>query len=558
MIDSRFAVCLGIASALLGGFDVGADDYVKALQTEAIKAGKAPVAHWGVIPDKYVSWSSHSNRLIPVYSYGTKNAPEGISQSSYKGPLNPYHSEAALKRLYGRVPEKTLNPDATYFDQTNVFDIQKAALKAGKKHIFLVVFDGMDWQTTQAAAIYMKQKVSYTEGRGDALHFQKYNAGGTAEFGYMVTSPHNEGTDVDVDTQTVKNAGGAIFGGYDPNRGGQFPWQIAPEIPYLITAPNTDPTKQAYTDSSSSATSMTAGIKTYNNAVNVDANGAPVTTIAHLAQAVGYSVGAVTTVPICHATPAASYAHNVHRDDYQDLTRDLIGLPSIIHPTEPLAGLDVLIGTGWGVEIPKSSGQGKNFVVGNQYLTDADKAQVNVDNGGKYVVAERTAGVAGPVTLEQGVERAIKEKKRLLGYYGVATTGHLPFATADGDFKPSPGRTGKAEEYTEADLKENVTLKDMANAAIQVLAQNPKGFWLMVEAGDVDWANHDNNLDNSIGAVISGDNAVKAITDWVEKNSNWNDSVVIVTADHGHYLFLDQPELLVDPQAKVSNTRDGR
>ena len=557
MVGCRFAACLGIAGWLACGIELGANDYVRDLQADAVKAGKSPVAHWGDKDDTYASWSSHSNRLIPVYSYGTKNAAAGISQSNYKGALNPYHSETALKRLYGRIPENTLNPEAEYFDQTNLFDIQQAALKAGKKHIFLVVFDGMDWQTTQAAAIYLKQKVSYNEGRGDALHFQKYNAGGTAEFGYMVTSPHNEGTEVDVDAQTVKNPGGAIFGGYDPNRGGRFPWGIAPEIPYLITAPKTDTTKQAYTDSSSSATSMTAGIKTYNNAVNVDANGAPVATIAHLAQAEGYSVGAITTVPICHATPAAAYAHNVHRDDYQDLTRDLIGLPSIVHPEQPLSGLDVLIGAGWGVEIPKSSGQGKNFVVGNQYLTDADKAKVNVDNGGKYVVAERTAGVAGPDTLEKAVERAIHEKKRLLGYYGVATTGHLPFATADGDFKPSPGRTGKSEQYTEADLTENVTLKEMTQAAIQVLSKNPKGFWLMVEAGDVDWANHDNNLDNSIGAVISGDNAVKAITDWVEKSSNWNESVVIVTADHGHYLFLDHPEQLIDPQAKVSDAGTG-
>ena len=34
----------------------------------------------------------------------------------------------------------------------------------------------------------------------------------------------------------------------------------------------------------------------------------------------------------------------------------------------------------------------------------------------------------------------------------------------------------------------------------------------MIEAGDVDWANHANNIDNSIGAVISGDDAFRATT----------------------------------------------
>ena len=58
------------------------------------------------------------------------------------------------------------------------------------------------------------------------------------------------------------------------------------------------------------------------------------------------------------------------------------------------------------------------------------------------------------------------------------------------------------------------------------------------------WANHDNNIDNSIGAVNSGDAAVKVITNWVESNSNWEESLLIVTADHGHLFFLKSPELL--------------
>ena len=66
-----------------------------------------------------------------------------------------------------------------------------------------------------------------------------------------------------------------------------------------------------------------------------------------------------------------------------------------------------------------------------------------------------------------------------------------------------------------------------------------------IEAGDVDWANHNNNIDDSIGATISGDDMVKAVTDWVEKNSSWKDAVVIVTADHGHYLMIEKPEMLV-------------
>ncbi len=141
-------------------------------------------------------------------------------------------------------------------------------------------------------------------------------------------------------------------------------------------------------------------------------------------------------------------------------------------------------------------------------------------------------------------QQAAQNNSRLFGYYGVGS--HLPFQTADGDYQPAPGRAN-AEVYTQEDLNENPTLAEMTAAALTYMEAEPEGFWLMVEAGDVDWANHDNNLDDSIGAVLSGEAAVKTITDWVEANSNWDETVLIVTADHGHYLVLLDPEALVPP-----------
>ncbi len=58
---------------------------------------------------------------------------------------------------------------------------------------------------------------------------------------------------------------------------------------------------------------------------------------------------------------------------------------------------------------------------------------------------------------------------------------------------------------------------------------------------------HDNKLDNAIGAVFSGDAAVKVITDWVEANSDWKESLLIVTSDHGHMLTVPRFEALVPP-----------
>ncbi len=79
----------------------------------------------------------------------------------------------------------------------------------------------------------------------------------------------------------------------------------------------------------------------------------------------------------------------------------------------------------------------------------------------------------------------------------------------------------------------------------------------MVEPGDVDWANHNNNLDDSIGAVLSGDAAFEEIVKWIEERNCWDDSLVIVTADHGHMLNLTRPEvLLVSPEASQTHSKD--
>ena len=515
-------------------------DPIRDLQAEAMKNGASPVAHWGSNPKVYTAWSTHTNRLIPVYTYGTRGAGPGVDLDSYTGPNSAYRTESALRRIYGKVPQQTLNPSAEYLDQTDLAALQRAAFASGKKHVILFVFDGMDWQTTRAAAIYNARRLAYDAGRGTGTHFQEYQAGGTTQYGYMVTSPHNEGTRTDVNAQSVVNSGGKVPGGYDVARGGPNPWTPGNDPEYLINQRT-----HAYADSSSTAAAMTTGVKTFNNAVNVDPSGVQVPTIAAEVQALGLSAGAVSSVPISHATPACAYAHNVDRDDYQDLTRDMLGLPSIAHPDRPLPGLEVVIGGGHGTSRKLDAGQGKNFVPGNVYLTDADLMAANVANGGKYVVAQRTAGVKGAAGLHAAAQQAASSGRRLLGFYGVGKyNGHLPFQTADGDYQPAPGRTLLAEVYSAADREENPTLADMTSAALAVLSTNPKGFWLMVEAGDVDWANHDNNLDNSIGAVNSGDAAVKVVTDWVEQHSNWQDSLLIVTADHGHYLVIDRPELL--------------
>ena len=93
---------------------------------------------------------------------------------------------------------------------------------------------------------------------------------------------------------------------------------------------------------------------------------------------------------------------------------------------------------------------------------------------------------------------------------------------------------------------ENPRLSDMTQAALSVLSARSDRFWLMVEAGDVDWANHKNNIDNSVGAVLGGSAAFTAVCEWVESHGGWDETALIRTADHGHTLVLTRPEALIN------------
>jgi alkaline phosphatase len=442
-----------------------------------------------------------------------------------------------------------------------LYQVQTQAVSRGAKYMFTVWFDGMDWETTRAAAIIKTGKV-YSEGKGSGLVFQDYAAAGSAQFGCCVTSPTHDECTTDVDAQTVKIPATSLLGGYDARIAGPNPWTVGDlwTTGYLKGQSGNEADKagvrevgrvmHAYTDSSQSAGEYVTGVKSYNNGVNVTDEGRLVPTLFHQLQGRGWKVGTATSVPFNHVSPAAMYAHGVHRDDYQDLAREMLGLRSVTQergrdPQHP--GLDVVLGAGYGQQSPHDTmkGQGKNAVKGqNRYIADNDKAAIDVANGGKYVVVQTTPNANGAHSLAAAASRAAAEGHRLFGFYGT-NVSHLPYRTADGNYDPANGIAGTAESYTASDRDENPTLADMTRAAITVLsAEKGRPFALFVEAGDVDFGLHDNNLDTAVGAVYSGDDAVKAIIEWVETHSNWDESVLIVTADHGHYLVIDDPQSL--------------
>jgi len=550
----RFFVLFSLTNFLLAATVApAADDPIRQLQIEAEISGRADWGHWGDQPGKYVTWSNHSNRLIPVYSFG-------IGLESLRGSNSPYRDRTRLEALYGQLPTFTLNPEADYFDQADLYRLQREAAADGAKRIVLVVFDGLDWHTTRTAAIAATGRVPYREGRGDVFAFQRYR-GTPTDFGWCVTSPANKGTEFNVDAQVVTTPGGVTPGGYDVRRGGSTPWDRLADSRYLIGKDRDCP--HAVVDSASSATALCSGVKTYNKAINVTPSGQPVEPLAITLQQRGYAVGVVTSVPISHATPACAYAANVSRDDYQDLSRDLLGEPSVSRRTNPAPGLDLLIGTGHGVEAERDDQQGRNFEPGNKYLADSTLRAIDAAAGGRYQVVTRTPGRRGIDVLAEAAAKAIAAGRPLFGFFGTAD-GHLPFQTACGDYNPVGGRieAGVADAlrkkyapldpYTAADIAENPTLAEMTTTALDLLGSGDRPFWLLIEAGDVDWASHANNIDTAIGAVDSGDAAVAALFAWIEAHGGWDDTVVIVTADHGHMFTLDDPEAFAAAAASTA------
>ncbi len=72
-------------------------------------------------------------------------------------------------------------------------------------------------------------------------------------------------------------------------------------------------------------------------------------------------------------------------------------------------------------------------------------------------------------------------------------------------------------------------LPEASMAAIDILDNNKKGFFMMIEGSQIDWAGHDNNGAQIAKEVLDLDKTIGKVLDFAEKNKN---TLVIVTADH--------------------------
>lgn len=361
-------------------------------------------------------------------------------------------------------------------------------------HVVLMVADGWGYKQIEAAERYTKRESPWVTFAAHAM----------ATFDLTVQEAH-------------------LGVGYDPVQA----WS---SLAYPIAIA---------TDSASSATAMYTGSKTYSGRVSSSSAGVRLAALPERAAAQDLAVGAVTSVPISHATPAAWLAHNESRYNYFALADEMLwGDPATTGNT----GVDPRYGGSLGPStvVPVVLlGGGHPGWAGESYLRHAmrDKLASATEPGAWTFIERRSGEEDGGARLLAAAESATVE--RLCGLFG-GPGGNLEFRRADGS----------------SASRENPTLAEMTTAALRVLQRRSAGFVLMVEGGAIDYAGHAMDLDASIGETIDFMDSVRAVVDWVaapDDGIDWTNTLLVVTGDHETGYLAASPESFSDaPLGEVS------
>jgi len=239
----------------------------------------------------------------------------------------------------------------------------------------------------------------------------------------------------------------------------------------------------AITDSASAASAWACGEKFNNGEICFHGDGRPsLPGILELAKRKGMGTGLVATSTITHATPAAFGAHVVNRNCETEIARQYV------KATKP----DVLLGGGAGKFNPASP--------------DA------CGTGGNILAAAEMEGYAIARTRKQMNSAVAAGEDRLLGLFTPA---------------------GMTPEILRAEGTTEPHLKEMTAAALSILGKNRKGFFLVVEGSQVDWANHANDIKYQVGETLAFDDAVKVVLDWLSADPKRGDhTLLIISPDH--------------------------
>lgn len=264
-------------------------------------------------------------------------------------------------------------------------------------------------------------------------------------------------------------------------------------LPYsgLVHTHSDDP-NGFITDSAAAATAIATGVKTYNGAIGVDANGKPVETVLEAAKRAGKSTGLVTTSQVTDATPAAFAAHVKDRSEQSEIARQFIENSRV----------DVILGGGEDYWYP--SGDPGKFPDNPA----EDPSEASKGTKGNLVAQAKQLGYTY-VSNEKELNAA--KGNKLLGLFANEEM-----------FQQRP--EGEGDLYNP-----RVSLPDMTKKAIDTLSKNKKGFFLVVEEEAIDEMSHENNAALMIQSGQAFDRAVAVAKSYTQRHP---DTLVIATADH--------------------------
>ena len=226
------------------------------------------------------------------------------------------------------------------------------------------------------------------------------------------------------------------------------------------------------TDSAASGTALSTGSKTSNGRIGKDAEGNDVYSVARTAKNCGMAVGVATTVCINHATPSAFYAHNVDRNNYNEIAQWMLDADYDFY-----AGGDA-----------KCTAEQRSNLYGR-----AEKQGYTIARG-----------------YDDYKSKAKKAEKMMLYQKNVAE--EVPYAI-DRD-------------------ADDLTLAQITKAGIDFLSKKGKkdGFFMMVEGGKIDYASHRDDAATMIHEVLDFNAAIAEAYEFYKKHKD--ETLIIVTADH--------------------------
>lgn len=93
----------------------------------------------------------------------------------------------------------------------------------------------------------------------------------------------------------------------------------------------------------------------------------------------------------------------------------------------------------------------------------------------------------------------------------------------------------------------------MTEATLGILEKNRKGFFLMVEGSQVDWADHANDIQGQLAETLAFDASVEVVLDWVNAHPRRRlQTLVVVVPDHETGgLAIDGPYGTLSQQGEI-------